>query len=166
VIEVSETTDLDTLQKSLERALESAYPAILHYTRVVGRKEGKFLAVIVPGSSKGPHFSGPAYIRTGSITIKANEQAYEKILDRQDRKVREILKLKNKRVKVLRTWANPSSLVGRIAGEFDAMVLDCDAFVVKLKVMGSDQPTSFPLEHVVIGHDAHTNSATLEVPQA
>jgi predicted HTH transcriptional regulator len=162
-IETSEQ-DLDTLQKTLERELEEAYPPVPHHTRVVSAPEGQFVAVIIPGSSLGPHFSGPAYIRNGPTTIKASAEQFEKVIDRRERKVREILKWKNKRVKLVRLWAAPNNLSGRIAGQSDVIVMDCDSFVVKLMTTGSDY-ISFSLEHVVIGHDSQTGSLTLEVPQ-
>jgi predicted HTH transcriptional regulator len=163
-VETSEQ-DLDRLQKTLERELEKAYPPVPHHTRIVPAPEGKFIAVIIPGSSQGPHFSGPAYVRTGPTTVKANEEQFERVIDRRERKVREILKWQNKRVKLVRIWAAPNNLSGRIAGEADVVVLDCNSFVVKLRVTGSDQPISFPLDHVVLGHDPQTGSITIEVPQ-
>lgn len=164
VIETSQQ-DLDTLQKTFERELEQAYPPIPHHTRIVSASQGKFVAVIVPASSQGPHFSGPAYVRSGSKTVKASAEQFAKVIDRRERKVREILKWQNKRVKLVRAWAAPNNLSGRIAGYADVVVMDCDSFVVKLKTTGSDQPVSFPLEHVVLGHDPQTSSLTIEVPQ-
>ncbi len=164
VIETSHQ-DLDTLQKTFERELEEAYPPILHHTRIVSAPEGKFVAVIIPGSSQGPHFSGPAYVRNGSKTVKASEEQFERVIDRRERKVREILKWQNRRVKLVRIWAAPTNLSGNIAGHSDVVVMDCNSFVVKLKSTGSDQPISFPLDHVVLGHDPQTDSLTIEVPQ-
>jgi hypothetical protein len=158
--------NLDALQKTLERELEATYPAIPHSTRIIASQEGRFIAVIIPPSSKGPHFSGPAYIRTGSITIKANEEAFERILDRQERKVREILKWQGERIKLLRVWARPSNLAGRIAGEADVIVRDCTSFNVELMAMnGYNEPIYISLEHIVLGHDPKTGSLTIEAPQ-
>jgi predicted HTH transcriptional regulator len=156
------TQNLDTTQKSFERELEEAYPRIQHQTRIVVCPEGKFLAVIVPGSPHGPHFAGPAYIRLGSQTVEASADQFERIVDRRDRRVREILKWKNKQVKVVRVW--PRLVLQRIAGEAHMIVLDCDSFAVKLKVLGSDSPVSFSMEHVVLGHDPTTNSLVIEYP--
>jgi predicted HTH transcriptional regulator len=158
---------LDALQKKLERELEEAYPPIPHHTRIVSTPDGKFVAVIVPGSSKSPHFSGPAYVRSGSKITKASEEQFERVIDRGERKVREILKWKNKTIKLVRIWAVPNNLVGRKAGEADVIVVDCDSFVVKLRTTGLVQPTSisFPLDHVTLGHDPQTGSITIEVPQ-
>ncbi|HLV95949.1 MAG TPA: ATP-binding protein [Candidatus Acidoferrales bacterium] len=156
--------DLDTLQKTLERELEDAYPPIPHRTRVVSAHEGKFIAVVVPGSSQGPHFSGPAYVRSGPTNAKASKEQFERLVDRRERKVREILKWQNKAVKLVRLWAVPSNLVGRIAGNSYVTVIDCTALVVKVEMTGSGF-LFFPLDHVILGHDAQANCLTLEVPQ-
>jgi predicted HTH transcriptional regulator len=157
--------DLDTLQKTFERELEDAYPSIPHHTRIVSADEGKFIAVIVPGSSQGPHFSGPAYVRTGPKTTKASQGQFERIIDRRERKVREILKWRNKPVKLVRIWARPNNLVGRTAGYSYVTVSDCDSFVLKITSTTSDQPICIPLDHVVLGYDPQINSLTIEVPQ-
>jgi hypothetical protein len=162
-IEASEV-DLDSLLKTFERELEVAYPRVPHYVRVVPSTEGKFVAVIIPGSPQGPHFSGPAYIRSGPTSVKASEEQFERIIDRRDRKVREILKWKNKRVKLVRLWAAPNNLSGRIAGQADVIIEDCNSFVVKLWSMG-DQHICLALEHIVLGHDPQTGCLTLEAPQ-
>jgi hypothetical protein len=164
-IESSEQ-NLDKVQKTLERELEFAYPLISHSTRVIDCAEGKFVAVLVPGSSKGPHFSGPAYVRNGNTVVRASQEEFERIIDRRERKVREILKWKNKRVKLKRVWANPSNLVGRTAGEADVIVVDCTSIDVELMLMsGYNQHIFISLEHIVLGHDAQTGFLTLEAPQ-
>lgn len=162
-IETSSTQNLDTLQKTLEREFKEAYPDIPHNTRIVVSPEGKFIAIIVPGSTQGPHFAGPAYIRNGSQTVPASKEIFERIIDRRDRIVREILKWRNKQVKVARVWAKPT--FQRIAGYADMTVIDCDSFVVTLRNTPSDPPLYFSLEHIVLGRDSTTNALMIEVPQ-
>lgn len=157
--------DLDTLQKTLERELEEAYPAIPHHTRIVASPNGRFVAVVVPGSFHGPHFAGPAYVRIGSSTAKSNQEQFERLVDKRERKVREILKWKNKTIKLVRTWARPNNLSGRVAGFAHMTVIDCDSFTVKLKIEGSAQFLFFSLELVTLGRDAEANCLTIEVPQ-
>jgi predicted HTH transcriptional regulator len=157
--------DLDTIQKTFERELAKAYPTIPHHTRIVSGVEGKFLAVIVPGSSNGPHFSGPSYIRLGSQTVRASEEQFQKLIDQRERKVREILKWQNKTVKLVRIWAAPNNMSGRIAGSSDVIVVDCDSFAVKLKIAASSQSFAISLEHVVLGYDALTGRLAIEAPQ-
>jgi Schlafen, AlbA_2 len=157
--------NLDTLQKTFERELEEAYPPIAHHTRIVPAPAGKFVAVVIPGSSRGPHFSGPAYVRLGSTTIAANQEQFERVVDRRERKVREILRWQGKTVKLVRLWPVPTNLVGRIAGHSQVIVLDCDSFVVKLRSSSSDQPISLSLERVVLGHDPQADCLIIEAPQ-
>ncbi len=107
-IENPPSQNLDSLQKTLERVLEVAYPKIPHNTPVVISPQGKFIAVIVPGSMEGPHFAGPAYVRNGSQTVPASKDLFERVVDRRDRMVREILKWRNKQIKIARVWAKPA----------------------------------------------------------
>ncbi len=157
--------NLDSLQKTLEGELKEAYPPIPHNTRVVFASSERVLVVIVPGSAYGPHFAGPAYIRNGPITEAASREQFERVIDRRELKVREMLRCRNKLVTMYRIWAVPSNAVGRIAGEGSALVLDCDSFVVKLQVEGSDQYIAFPLESVVLSYDFRRNRRAVEVPQ-
>jgi predicted HTH transcriptional regulator len=156
------TQNLDSVQKSFERELKKAYPEIPHQTRIVLSPEGKFLAVTVPGSTQGPHFSGPAYVRVGSQTVEASKEQFDRIIDLRDRKVREILKWKNKQVKVVRLWPKPN--FQRIAGEAYMTVLDCDSFSVQLKVLGSDSVVSFSIEYVVLNRDPRRDALVIEYP--
>lgn len=156
--------NLDNVQKNFERRLEEAYPPIRHETRVIQTPEGKFLAVIVPGSSDGPHFAGPAYVRVASSTVKANADQFARIIDKRERKIREILKWKDKPIKLERMWVQPSNLVGRIAGSSTVIVMDCDAIVVKLKSMPGD-PFYLPLKYLVLSRDSQTGALIIQAPQ-
>jgi predicted HTH transcriptional regulator len=66
--------DLDTVQKTFERELEEAYPPIFHHTRIVSASEGRFVAVIVPGSSQGPHFCTYLMIGAGFRSFSSRVQ--------------------------------------------------------------------------------------------
>ncbi len=157
--------NLDKVQLTLEQKLATAYPTIDHHTKIVSTHEGKFLAVVVPGSAKGPHFSGPAYIRVGSKIEQANKDQFERLVDMRQRKVREILKWRGRGAKLVRTWVAPTNMSGRIAGYVVVTIVDCDAFVVKVKNQASSQISCFSLENVVIGFDPVSNCLKLEVPQ-
>src|SRR5260370_27383273 len=89
---------LDSVQKTIKDKLSVVYPPITYKTRGVTRNGRTVLAVIVPGSASGPHFSGPAYVREGSPTVAANEDLFPRIVDRRARKVREILKRNNQQI--------------------------------------------------------------------
>lgn len=162
-IESANDVNLDTLQKTFESRLQDAYPPIHHETRVIEVGNRAFIAVIVPGSAEGPHFAGSAWVRTGPQNTRANAEQFERIIDRRERKIREILKWKNKTVKLARVWARPS-IAGRIAGFSDVVVLDCDSVVVKL-ASPSGGPFYLALEHIVLGRDSQSGCLVIEAPQ-
>ncbi len=51
-------------------------------------------------SGKTPHFGGPAWIRKGSETIKANEEIFQRLMDLRNGKVFELAKWIDKEVTV------------------------------------------------------------------
>lgn len=73
--------DTDALQKRIRMAChQECYPSI-EYTATVVPHDGKnILAVVVPASTTKPHFSGPAYVRVGSESVKASAEQYEQLI--------------------------------------------------------------------------------------
>ncbi len=67
----SNPANLDKLQKTLSEKLQSVYPPVYYTTKIVAADGRECLAVIVPGSSSKPHYSGPLYLRDGSQTVIA-----------------------------------------------------------------------------------------------
>jgi len=120
--------NLDRHQKTIRDKLSQVYPPFDYKTRIL-KKEGKsFLVILVAGSGAGPHFSGPAYVREGSSTVIASEDLFPRLIDRRERKVREILKWKNARILMRRYVINPSPTQQRNPWAYsDAKVLDCTA---------------------------------------
>jgi len=68
---IEERVNLDQLQMTLNEILNEAYPPIFRLPKVIEHAGRSFLAVLVPGSEERPHFSGPAFVRRGSETIRA-----------------------------------------------------------------------------------------------
>src|SRR6266403_489378 len=97
-----------SIQKTIKDKLSVVYPPLEYKTREIRKSERRLLAVIVPGSAKGPHFSGAAYVREGSSTVVANEELFSRIVDKRDRKVREILKWKDQRILMRRYVTSPA----------------------------------------------------------
>lgn len=82
----------DKLQRTLRRIAEvECYPPIDIVLRVLKVQNSSVVAVIVPSSSKRPHFAGPAYVRVGSESVSATESIYKDLLLAQDDKRRFLL---------------------------------------------------------------------------
>jgi predicted HTH transcriptional regulator len=158
--------NLESTTQKIRDKLSQVYPPIEFRTRIITRDGKGFLAVIVPGSSNGPHFSGPAYVREGSSTVVANEELFSMIIDKRERKVREILKWKDKRILMRRYVLNPAPNQQRNPWAYsDARVVDCAAEWLQLEIGGAIFP--FPLDDVrLLGHSPQPpNLLQIEVPQ-
>ena len=155
----------DSMQKTIKDKLSVAYPPIEYKTREIRKGERKLLAVIVPGSAKGPHFAGPAYIREGSSTIAASEELFARIVDKRERKVREILKWKDQRILMRRYVMYPAPNQQRNPWAYsDAKVIDCTTEWLHLDIGGF---VPFPLDDVkLLGNSPQPpHPLQIEVPQ-
>ncbi len=149
--DVEDGVDLDKIQRSVSQRLSNAYPSIYTLTRVLQRDSKQFLAVIIPGSDRRPHFAGQAYIRDGSQSIVASESQFSKLIAERNSATYEIKQWIAKTVTVeLPTYIQ---IVGGVAKRFAANVIDCNQFYVTVSVDKKDSPMSFSLINVQIGFD-------------
>jgi predicted HTH transcriptional regulator len=158
--------NFESMTQKIRERLSRVYPPIEFKTRIIERNGTSFLAVIVPGSSNGPHFSGPAYVREGSSTVVASEELFSLIIDRRERKVREILKWKNKNILMRRYVINPAPTQQRNSWAYsDARVIDCTAEWLQVEIGGDLVP--FPLDDVrLLGYSVQPHQVLqIEVPQ-
>lgn len=146
-------SDLDTVQKTLNKELGKAYPPIQCQSTIVEEHGRKALALIIPSSKNRPHFSGPAYVRRLSETFPASEQEFSELIARRNSMVSKILDYKGKWVTVMNSrFAGPH--IAESVWPPNASVYDCNRFFLTLAI--GDQPRdrqSFPLEMVTIAHD-------------
>jgi hypothetical protein len=157
-----EEQNLARVQGSISDVLTQIYPPVLNIQfepLTVG--EDSCLAVIVPGSSDKPHFSGPAYVRLGEKTIRANESCFRELIARHSSKSSAILDWKGKFVTAENRNMQNVALVGPVSGYFEPLVETCDSHSVQLRV--GNTVTSVALDRVKIGYDHHKNRLKLEV---
>jgi len=82
----------DSLQKKISKyCIEDCYPAIAHRTEVLQRNGTSFIAVVIEPSRTKPHFSGAAYVRQGSQSVRATERLYDELILSRNDKARAIL---------------------------------------------------------------------------
>ncbi len=158
--------NLDSQQKTIRDKLAQVYPPIGYKTRIVAKNGQSFVVIIVPGSAAGPHFSGPAYVRQGSSTVEASKDLFPRLIDRRERKVRDILKWKNQRISMRRYVTNPSPNQQRNPWAYsDARVMDCTVEWLQLEIGGDSIP--FALDTVKLLGNAPNppHLLQIEVPQ-
>jgi len=111
------------------------------------------LAVIVPPSENKPHFSGPSFVRRGSLTVPATEQEFADLIARRNSKASRLLDIKHKPVTIMNSRYHGHHLM-ESTWPGHTTVFDCDQFSVTLAI-GSDPKdrTSISLEQVEILFD-------------
>jgi hypothetical protein len=86
----------DNTQKNVRRWADWCYPAIRHTSRVIESGGKHVVAVIVQPDSNRPHFAGPAYVRVGSESTKANEILFDELIVSRMNKARPLLEAMRK----------------------------------------------------------------------
>ncbi|MEO5799629.1 MAG: ATP-binding protein [Gemmatimonadales bacterium] len=74
-------TNADSLQKTIRRQLSSeCYPPIAYQAYVLEEAGKAIVAIVIPASATRPHFSGSAFVRTGSQSVSASPEQYERLI--------------------------------------------------------------------------------------
>jgi len=100
-------TDLDELQRNLNRKLKNVQPAVSYVQQIISENGRQALAVVVPYSPGRPHFSGLAFIRRGSENLPATPDEIEQLVQSRDTKVARILAHKGEHVHVVNSLRTP-----------------------------------------------------------
>jgi hypothetical protein len=156
--EVLGVGNTDQLQKRIRDICHAdCYPEI-QYTAEVLTLDGKsVVAVIIPSSSAKPHFTGPAYVRVGSESLKSTPQQYDDLILSRNDKAREILKHKNDVFTVLgigyKLGSNKPLPDGNYRERRECRVETCTGHLVTLSDIASGQRFSEPLAHVTVHYD-------------
>ncbi len=150
-----------TLKTVGEVADQECYPAV-EIRASAFKVHGKtVVAVEVLPSKKKPHFSGPAYIRSGSKSVQATQDALEELIASRLSVPREILRWKGKQVTVIakRKRLGDIQYLGdnRYLEKHTCEVLECTAHWLKLGITiartGSRTNLSEPLSNISLSTD-------------
>jgi hypothetical protein len=143
--------DLDKLQKTFGEKMLVVYPPIYYLMKILEFGGKQFLAVIVPGSTDRPHFSGPSYVRRGSHTHVASEADYDNFIAVRQHKARELLQWKGKDISVDYMRTEHVHTLGPTAGSAVWRVIDCNPFFATFATASITQ--SVPLRRIEISFD-------------
>jgi hypothetical protein len=157
----------DSIQRTIaETARQDCYPPIPLSGRVVEVAGTQVLAVLVPHSTKRPHFAGAAYVREGSRSVTATEQQYEELIASRHDVCRKIQSWGKQVVSVEVVGkrlgdARPLEAIYRESHE--AQIEGCDGHTVRLFDIGLSQYFSEPLENVLPMYDEKKHRPKLRV---
>jgi hypothetical protein len=150
--------DSDNLQKRVGEAGDDCYPPIQPRMTVLHVEGKRILAVEIECSRSKPHFAGPAYVRSGSRSVKASEALYRDLLSSHCGKAGEILKWKGRQVTVRtvhkRLGNHYPNLDHGQRKTYTCTVVECDPFNVTLKLQGyGDELCVEPLRRIEVDWD-------------
>jgi hypothetical protein len=157
---VEDGLNLDSLQKTLGKKLNDAYPSIYYLPRVLTVAGKQCLAVIVPGSEAGPHFAGPSYVRVGSETVPASEPQFQALVAQRNSKVRAILQWVDKEITVAHLASSITGTYGESFSSGRTVVQDCNQHYCTLREVTGGNPDaiwSIPLNRIELGFDHKRN---------
>jgi predicted HTH transcriptional regulator len=159
----TDSTNLDSLQKSLSDKLKRVYPPVYCTKQIVSDEGRECLAVIVPGSSQRPHFAGPAFIRDGSKSVEATSEQYEALLASRTGKAYAIQKLGEMplTVSIFQRQAGIAYVNNKVISE--ATISTVNQFYVTLNFGNRKQ--SYPLSRVEISFDDGMRRPQLEITE-
>ena len=148
---------------------EDCYPPIEFNSEVIEEDGRQIVAVVIPFSKNRPHFSGPAFIRRGSQSIKASEEVFNELITTRLGKPYEILKHKDELITVITR--------GKILGEtkplgdkkhhdrYECRIEECTAHYISLFDVSNGSHVSEPLENVTLSRDQKRNRFMLIIQE-
>ena len=149
---------LTSCNRRVGDAGEDCYPTIRPTMTALPLEEKWVVAVEVGYSGDKPHFAGPAYVRSGSRSVKASAELYRDLLTSHCTLAGELLKCKGKRVTVrvvnkklgnrYPEW-DPS-----INREYDCTIVSCDPFSVTFDLHGYNESCTESLEGIKLDWDS------------
>jgi Putative DNA-binding domain len=164
----------DSAQKKIRKmCVEMCYPEIQFTTEILPVDGKPILAVVIPPSSKKPHFTGAAFIRRGSESIRATPELYEDLIASRHHKAAELLRYKNQVVTVVtrkHKLGQPEFTVIKHGSSYpgprqpyECRVLHANSFYVTLEDIASSRSFSEPLRNLEISYDNEKNRPLLVV---
>ncbi len=158
----SKVSDLDSVQKTLNRMLQNIQPRTAYLPKIIREGGMQALAVIVPGSNLRPHFSGPSYVRKGSETMEASEEQLTRLINSRTSKVYEILRYLGKPISVENCSVLGNGQIQRGRWSWDTVVVDCNSFWVTLQA-SQIGTKSYILRDIELNYDHDRNRLKLEI---
>lgn len=147
----------DSIQKTIAKICSrDCYPPITFRSEVLTKNGKHVVAVEVEESRDKPHFSGPAYVRTGSKNVIASPELFQKMIEYRNSKVYTIRNWRN-RILTVETADKVLGFPGRTHSphrtRHECQVKECTSDFIRLLDIHKNVYSSEPLENVQISWD-------------
>jgi predicted HTH transcriptional regulator len=155
---VQGVTNVDNIQKKVKETADKIYP-VIYYKPTVYERDGKqCVRVDVKHNGLAPHFGEAAWVRRGSVTVRATEDIYQQMVELRLNKVTQLMKWHTEMMTV--TWKDRAVVqLGQKVytdSEFTATLKVVNAFWVTFRVelrQGTSDEISVPLDRLMLSWD-------------
>lgn len=167
--EIVGVMNTDSLQKKIKEYLQDCYPQISCHLEVLEKNGKHIVAVEVFHSKERPHFSGPAYIRNGSQSIKASKEKFEELVATRNSKIYEIMKWKGKMVSVVACGKKLGSTkrlqYSTYRESATCLIEKCTPYVITLSQPATGTWFKEPLNNITLSEDIKNNDRLMLIVQ-
>jgi hypothetical protein len=153
-------------KKTVRAECDKIYPPISFRTEVYEKTGNYCVRVDIDYSGETPHFSGPAWVRRGSETIRASEEIFQKLIELRLSTVRELQKWVGREVTIEDGEPALYEIGGRTLQhaprKADSQILAVNSFYVTYTHQG--KPRSKSLQQVLLSFDNEKDRLKLVMP--
>lgn len=161
-------TGVESLQRTITNICNNeCYPAIVH--RLESKKfEGKdVLAVVISASAQRPHFSGHAFRRVGSQSLKSDEAMYSDFIVSRSSVGAKVLQNRGRAVQIKaqgKRLGDPAPLPPTYSEGGRYLITECNPHTVTFQKLSSQQFYVEQFENIAISYDTSGNLVLLVRP--
>lgn len=162
---------IDAAQKRIREIAEGdCYPPVRYFIETFRQDEKEVLAVVIPESKSRPHFTGPAFVRKGSESVKASEEVFKWLIASHNDKTATIMNHLNQTVSAHFITGHAVKLASQqtpgiwlTEDQLDYVIIGCDAHVLRLQEVKAGKTKSYSLAKVTISWDDEKQRIKLEI---
>jgi predicted HTH transcriptional regulator len=146
-------SNADNIQKKVRQEADKIYPDVIWKSASYAKDGKQCVRVEIEHSCDTPHFGGPAWVRRGSETVKANDEEFQRLIDIRSSVVRELSKWVDKKLTftTITTYGNGS----RSSNIDEAQLRFVNSFFATFEYRNKRH--SYPLKNLVISWDDENN---------
>src|ERR1700733_5394947 len=146
---------------TVNQEINRAYPPIYRVCKVLrDDTAGRFLAVIIPGSSQRPHFAGKSYVRVGPRTEEASEAQFNVLIAERTAKAYKIREWIGKEIAFARFQ---QGILMSWRAELRGCTQHYATVVVHWNSASTSKAISYPLNRIEISFNDEMECLQLEV---
>ena len=155
-------SNADNIQKRVRQEAEKVYPDVIWQSKVYEKDGKQCVRVEIEHTGDTPHFGGPAWVRRGSVTVKASDEEFQKLIDIRSSLVRELSKWVDKEVSIVTVISYQGG--SRQSAPYEGRIRFVNSFFATLEYQ--NRKVSHPLKDLVISWDDEKNVLKLIVEHA